>query len=374
MRLFKSIHFLLLTMLSFLIASNCFAQANENWNVRGEGVEKFGIGDATSYRFTRGFLDGSGTSFKNGIIEFELKPNQERAFFYIYFRKQSETESEVVYIRTHKSNAPDTVQYSPVYQGKSAWQLYYANRGTASATLPADAWTKIRMQVVGKRLSMWVGENPEPVIKEMALNGIDKAGGISFRGNIPRGSAAKHTAMLRNIRIEHLGADDFQSDLAVPTNPGAILTYKVSPAFAVASKTSVQIPKDILNQEWSAVSTNAYGVLELLRHRIIPKGTRAWAVVADARIVAERATQCQVDLGFSDTITLSLNGKKALFVDASYRYRENRQEGLMHSKQVSVFLNLKAGSNHIRAVVADSFGGWGLQTQLIDCSGVNVVQ
>lgn len=374
MKLSKYLFTLLLIACFSLVLSQLFfisiAHAEQVWKIRSEGVEKLGSEDKTFYRFERGYLDSTSSNFKNGIIEFELKPTQERAFFYVYFRKQSAKESEQIYIRTHKSNAPDTIQYSPVYQGKSAWQLYHGEYGTATATLPTNDWVKVKLQVIGNKLTMWVGDNTEPNIKDMILRRSDEAGSISFRSFIPRGSAAKHAASLRNISVQHLPSSGTLIENNAEDNLSFVSAYKVSPAFEVLTKSSRQIPQEILEQEWNFVKTNAQGVLELLPNRTIPDGIRTWAVAADLTLEANTPTQCQIDLGFSDAINLILNGKPIFFADASYRYNTNRQEGLLHSKQISIFLALKAGQNDLRAIVADSFGGWGLQAQLIDCENV----
>lgn len=367
----KLFNLLLISLFSLTIS---VANAEQVWEIRSEGIEKLGSGENTIYRFEHGYLDGTDSDFRNGIIEFELKPTHERAFFYIYFRKQSTTESEEMYIRTHKSNAPDTLQYSPLYQGKSAWQLYHGENGTASAPLPVDDWVKVKLQVIGNKLSVWVGNNLEANIKDMRLSRSDKAGSISFRSFIPRGSAAKHTAMVRNISVQHLPNSEAVIENETEINPSIISHYKVSPTFEVLAKSSREIPQEVLKQKWNSVTTNTQGVLELLKYRTIPKGIRTWAVAADVILDAKHPNQCQIDLGFSDAISLILNGKPVFFVDASYRYNANRQEGVMHAKQASVFLDLKPGKNAIRAIVADSFGGWGLQAQLIDCKGVSVVQ
>lgn len=348
------------------------SHAAEQWKPRGSGVEKAHDYEKPTYRFIQGYLDNSEANFKNGIIEFELKPSSERAFFYVYFRKQSGAESEVVYIRNHKSNAPDTIQYSPVYQGKSAWQLYHGQAGTASASLPKDDWVNVKLRIKGNQFSMWVGDNPEPNIKNMKLTGNDKAGGISFRGFIPRGSKAEQTGLIRNINIQHLPEEESVVRAIVPALSGSITSFKVSPAFEVTNKASTQIPLEILNQNWMPLKTDSHGKLELLKHRKIPKGVRIWAVAADTTLRAQTPTQCQLNIGFSDAMTLMLNNEKQIFSDASYRYSDRRQQGVMHASQVSVFLNLNEGDNALRAIVADSFGGWGFQARMIDCEGVSV--
>lgn len=366
----KALVFLLVVSALLNLALARTAQAQENWEARGEGVETLQLDEQIAYRFVRGYLDGSRKDFKNGIIEFELNATHERAFFYVYFRKQSDAESEVVYIRTHKPNAPDTLQYSPVYQGKSAWQIYHGERGTAPASLPRDTWVKVKLAVLGDRLSVWVGENTEPNIKDMALTGIDKPGSISFRGFIPRGSLANHTAMVRNIKIQRLESMERTSSTELGLEEDAITHFSVSPAFEVNSKSSPQIPDNILNKDWQTVAADHHGVIELLKHRTIPEGTRQWAVAADVVLNVQAATQCQVDFGFSDAITLLLNDKPVFFADASYRYSDNRQQGVMHAQQMTVFLDLKAGENKLRTIIADSFGGWGLQARTVNCKGV----
>jgi hypothetical protein len=97
---------------------------------------------------------------------------------------------------------------------------------------------------------------------------------------------------------------------------------------------------------------------------------RTWAVASDIQLNSEHAQTCLLNVGFSDTLTLYLNGQVLVFADASYRYSKNRQEGLLHSKQLSVLLPLNKGANRLRAIVADSFGGWGLQASLPECNGI----
>lgn len=361
----------ILLVITFLILAFVhISVAADEWQARGDGVKILSDDDQLIYRLERGYLDGVSKNFKNGIIEFELNVSHERAFFYVYFRKQSAAESEVVYIRTHKSDAPDTLQYSPVYQGRSAWQLYHGDRGTAPATLPLNEWVKVKLHVVGNQLSIWMGDNAEANIKDMALTGIDKPGSISFRGFIPRGSKVEHSGMIRNINIQRAADSEPELQTRLTLDEGVVAQYKVSPAFEVENKVSPQIPQNILDQEWNSLAVNSYGELELLKHRIIPRGARSWAVAADATLIAQESTQCQMDLGFSDAITLILNRKPVIVLDASYRYSDRRQQGLMHAQQASVFLDLKAGANTVQAIVADSFGGWGLQARLVNCQGV----
>ena len=40
-------------------------------------------------------------------------------------------ENEEIYLRPHKTNLPDAIQYAPVFRGQSAWQLYHGPGNTA---------------------------------------------------------------------------------------------------------------------------------------------------------------------------------------------------------------------------------------------------
>lgn len=377
-----------LSKVSLLLATIMYlyegqAKAEQVWQVRDAGIETLNNDGINEYRITNGFLDAIDTDFKNGIIEFELKPTRHRAFFYVYFRQQgakAAKQSEAIYVRTHKPNAPDTIQYSPVFQGKSAWQLYYGESGTAPANWDLDAWTKVKIEIIGDTFSMWVGDNNKPNIDKMRLMGATKHGGLSFRGFIPRGSKAQYTASIRNIKItpfaqQQKGVLQAQASDNVKTSPKqhAINQYRVSEAFAVPTKSETQIPAAILAQPWKTVKTHANGLLEILRHRKIPKDARIWAVATKVTLRSNQAKVCQINLGFSDALTLFLNGNPQFFADASYRYRGNRQEGILHPEQATIFLNLKKGENTLNMIVADSFGGWGLQTHLLNCEGVDIL-
>jgi hypothetical protein len=85
---------------------------------------------------------------------------------------------------------------------------------------------------------------------------------------------------------------------------------------------------------------------------------------------SENAHTCAIHLGFSDELTLSLNGQLLSYLDAVYRFNKPRQQGLMHPEQAVIYLPLVKGDNVLQAIVSDRFGGWGLIARLEDCAGV----
>jgi hypothetical protein len=88
---------------------------------------------------------------------------------------------------------------------------------------------------------------------------------------------------------------------------------------------------------------------------------------------AAEAGRRRIDLGYSDQVTVFLNGRPLYQGDASYSFDTPRREGLIGYDQASLFLPLEKGDNELAVVVSDSFGGWGLMGRFADPSGLAVV-
>lgn len=362
-------------LLGFLFLSHVTqAISNKNlsgvdWQLSEKGVTIETIGGHEAFRLGVGELTADNISLQDGLIEFDMYSSGERAFFYVYFRQQSQQDSEVIYLRTHKSNAPDTIQYAPVFQGRSAWQLYHGDSGTASAQIPTEQWVHVKLKIQGQFVSIWIGDSHKPVMENMPLSRIAEPGTVTIRGNIPRQSSANFSAYLRNIHIQPI-----TPVTTAPTEPSfketQLTQFSVSQVFAAEKSAQLNVPKAIIDKDWTPVPLQPNGMLEFLRWRAIPKGMRTWGVAADIQLHSEQAQTCHINVGFSDALALYLNDQPLVYSDASYRYSENRQEGLLHDKQLSAFLPLKKGANQLRAIVVDSFGGWGLRASLFKCMGI----
>ena len=344
--------------------------SDPNWQFNGDGVsiEEFDGRKAIKIKSGKAVLDNM--SLKDGIIEFELYLSGERAFAYLYFRDGSTGEHEEIYFRSHKSNAPDALQYSPVFQGRSAWQIYHGDLGTAPVSLPAKTWIKVKMELIGEKMNLWVGDSKEPTLVINHLGIQAKPGSIAFRGFIPRNSAAEYSAYFSDLKITKRESSNAKFDHKATLPSGQITNWRVSPAFDVPNGPVTTLPKLPSSNEWSVPSMQNNGTFEFLRTRKIPDKSRHWAVVAEVNLHSERAQTCELHLGFSDEITLLVNGQSILYLDASYRYSNRRQEGLMHPDQATAYIQLVKGNNILQAIVADRFGGWGLNARLEKCSGI----
>jgi hypothetical protein len=103
----------------------------------------------------------------------------------------------------------------------------------------------------------------------------------------------------------------------------------------------------------------------------MPNVTRDVGVVARVRIAAEVAGVRRLELGFSDAVTVFLNGRPLFHGDDSYLF-EQRRDGLIGFDQATLYLPLVAGNNELAVIVTDHFGGWGLMGRIADTRGIRV--
>lgn len=342
-----------------------------DWDLqKGANIQSFEQSEVININSGKVYFKGD--AMQDGIIEFDLFTGGERAFVYAYFRQQSDAVSESIYLRTHKSNAPDTIQYSPVIQGRSSWQLYHGQKGTASAFLPEQQWMRVKLSFKGDKLNVWVGEDEEPVMQDVTLMNVVASGGVMLRGFIPRASNATYAAKIKNVRITPLEPSPVEKVATKAKNAEFISKIEVSAVFKADKNATTQMPEAVAKGGWKVAKAEADGMFNLLSWRDIPKGVRPWTVATRFVVSSETTQTCELDVGYSDTMTLHLNNSPIVFADASYRYSDNRQEGLLHPEQLKVYLPLQQGDNEVVGYVADSFGGWGVQYRLNNCADVEV--
>ena len=122
----KQLFCLLTALLSFevLVAQNSTTEIEmntSNWDLPQEATfEKF---DNRETLLLNGKAIVKNQQLANGTIEVDVYAKSARSFAGIIFRKQKHTMEEV-YMRLHKSNQVDAIQYSPTFNEELTWQLY----------------------------------------------------------------------------------------------------------------------------------------------------------------------------------------------------------------------------------------------------------
>lgn len=304
-------------------------------------------------------------SLRDGTIEFDVAVTRHRSFVYVQFRIADEGHLEEIYFRPHKSSLPDAVQYSPVDQ-RSDWQLHHGPGKTAAVELPPDRWIHVRLVLSGDRAALFVGPAATPALV-IPLVRPPLAGALAFRAFLPRDvSAEGPIARFANL-VARPGyvPEDVPLEVSEPAvPPGIVREWEVSQVFAPPEGPLASPPPGILDGTWRRLAPDRQGLLALNRHVKRPEGVPRPAVLARLRIDSTGETTRRFNFGYSDEVTVFLNGRRVFFADDSYSYDNPRRQGLIGLHQATLFLPLRDGSNELILAVADSFGGWGLIGQL----------
>lgn len=346
------------------------------WELKGEGVVVETVEGRETIRIpARGWAYRRDVALQDGTVELDVRVTRRRSFVYLAFRMADDREYEEVYLRPHKSDLPDAVQYAPVYQGQSAWQLHHGPGGTAAATIPAGAWTRVRLVVQGTRAALYVGDLAKPALFVPRLAREPRAGFLALRSfQPPDVKGEEPAARFANVSVRPgVFAADL-SALPVPEapspGPGVVKAWAVTKALPAAPTEG--LPTLPALQGLATVEADPGGLVPLHRHVTVPAGARETAAAARVVVRAASAGVRAFDLGWSDRAVVFLNGEPLFAGEASYSFDRPRREGLVGFDQGRLFLPLKAGDNELVVVVSDGFGGMGLMGRFADPAGLAV--
>jgi hypothetical protein len=346
------------------------------WEFQGTHTKVESYHGKTAVRFQSGSAVYRDIAFQDGTIEFDLAVTPYRSFVYLKFRMESDSEYEDLYVRPHKSMAPDAIQYSPVYQGASNWQLYHAAGYTGAAVLPPHQWIHVRVVVGGSRAAVFVGDDDEPEMV-IPLAREPRPGYLAVAAGMPAGGGPEGTlvASFANlvVRPGDVSYDLARVPLEAETPEGVVTAWHISPAFRTEAATLRNIPADVTDAAgWKTVHPDPAGLVVLGRHIPVSPGSGRPTVLAKLTIDAERDMTSQFNFGYSDYVSVFLNGRLLFSGDHSYRFNLPRRQGLITVDQASLYLPLQRGSNELVLSIGEVFGGWGVMGRFPDAEGIAI--
>ena len=108
------------------------------------------------------------------------------------------------------------------------------------------------------------------------------------------------------------------------------------------------------------------GLLNVSRHRtkrVTPRDQARSStdlVFARTTLRAERAERVALHFGYSDAVTIYLNGVPLYAGDNRFRGRDLLFVGVVGADHDTIFLDLQPGENELVFALRDRSGGWGL--------------
>jgi hypothetical protein len=339
-----------------------------HWELGGDAKFETFLG-RPALRMCNAEVVAKDVQFLDGTLEFDVAVSTRRNFPMVGLRRQGEGEYEEFYFRTHKSELPDAIQYVPSYQGVGGWQLYHGPGFTAKALYPRDQWFPIRIVLSGTKAAVFVGDVAEPQLVVERLRREAKAGGLEFSDSCPPGSVPKgeHVAAISNVvlRPGYVPYDFSKSTMHEnPPATGVVSAWEISEPFVPEKGPVRALPENTLRGRWQKVEAEPSGLVVLEKSVTLPRDVERPAVLARVVIESPSARVRRFDFGFSDEVTVFLNGQPLFSGDAHYSHDNPRQEGLIGFWQGTLYLPLKKGRNELVLSLAEVFGGWGVMGRL----------
>lgn len=296
--------------------------------------------------------------FTNGIIEFDLAVNGERSYPGVTFRSNGQNEYERIYIRPHLSKVfENVVQYEGTFKGLDSWQLYYGPGKTSSATFPVNEWFHVKVEVKDTQARFFISDMEKPI-----LTITDLVHGLS-KGSLGVWGPMDGSAYFSNFSYKIDNTLQFPEKPKIDLPLGMISDWELSQPFKASSFDLESAPNSaqLGEMNWQKIKSLPSGLVDISRFygRL---GQATDIIWAKTEINSEREQTKQFAFGYSDIISIFLNGNLIFMGNSSYTSRDGNFQGIIGLNDY-VFLPLKKGKNELMIAVAETFGGWGFMFQ-----------
>lgn len=328
-------------------------------------VEEY-LGQKSLYLFG-GMAYLKDVEFTDGIIEFDVAFSKKRGFFGAVFRVQDGGNFEEFYMRSHQSGNPDALQYTPVYNHMSGWQLYHGPGLSGVATYRFNQWMHVKLVVSGKQAELYIEDMEQPVLFMDHLRRPLKAGKVGLKVN------RFAPGYFANFSVTRMDKPPLKSKPKAPkpTPPGTVMTWRISKSFPesvlVQALTLTDAHKN--NIEWQTLACEPSGLANI--SRLIKYDRQNNTVFARLVIDSPKKQLKMLVLGFSDRVRVYLNGNLLYTGQNNYSSRDYRFLGTIGYFD-ALALPLEKGNNELWLAVSENFGGWGIQGRFDDMKGISI--
>ncbi len=320
------------------------------------------------------FLDGGAAILKDfemrdGVLDVDVATPASRGFFGFDVRIDAEGKNyEEIYLRQHKSGLPDAMQYTPVLNTGRNWQIYNGPGFTGAVDIPKDLWFHLRLEVTGAQAKLYVKDMEKPAL---VMNDL--------KSGVQKGQVALYvlTGATYFSNFEVRTTPDAPWERHLPAMPAGTLTkWSLSPSYdALPRNLELPLsPSESAAIQWQDVEAEPPGFVVVYRYREAPHPRVTFqgdfskrlepqpgmkVVYARTTIDSGRDQVKKLFIGYSDDVSVFLNGKILWRGRSAQGFRDPGFLGIVNPENDAVYLPLKKGSNELMLAVSELGGGWG---------------
>ncbi len=341
-----------------------------DWKIKAKSYEYLQFKGRNAVKILNGSMTLSNAAFLNGIIEFDMLVPASRGFSGLRFREHEAATGNVAeefYIRHHMSGKPDSTQYTPVYNGVPGWQLYHGLQYSSPYPTPANQWIHLKVEISENRADFYI-DDMEKVALAVQLKAPKVEGGLSLYSN-----SRSSPVYFSNFKYYKKSPSLKGQPVSVPNTPETrVKKWKISAPFSdtLLKDRETLIENLQLSGEWTPLKTEENGIGNIAK--VIAFKRSQNTVIARVQLKANKATTIPLKFGYSDKVSVYINGRRLYSGTNQYRSRDYRYLGTIGLfDELSV--ELKGGLNTLDFAVTELFGGWGLIADVPVKEGITIM-
>ncbi|MGE5603193.1 MAG: hypothetical protein ACM30E_09085 [Nitrososphaerales archaeon] len=311
---------------------------------------------------------------RDAVVDVDVTTPASRGFFGIQFRIASDgANAEWAYLRQHRSGYPDALQYTPVLNTGLNWQIFNGPGFTGAVDVPKDSWFHLRLEVAGAQAKLYVKDMEKPaLVMDDLKSGVQK-GQVAL-------AVLTGATCFSNFEIRPTPEVPWQRHLP-PMPPGTLTTWALSPSYDALERNLERPPAEGDVIRWQDVEAEPPGFVAINRYRESPHPRVSFAndfskrlepqpgmkvVYARTRIDSDRDQVKKLYLGYSDDVSVFLNGQILFRGRSAQNFRDPAFLGIVSPEDDAVYLPLKKGTNELLLAVSELGGGWGFICRVAD--------
>ena len=352
-----------------------FPPDSPRWELEGQAK----LAEAAGRRCL--LLDGgaaviSGLAVRDFVLDVDVHTTAARGFFGPQFRiADGGATAEWIYLRQHKSGQLDAMQYTPVLHTGLNWQLYSGPGFTGAVEIPRGEWFHLRLVVAGAQARLFVKDLERPALVVDDLKSGVREGQLAL-------AVLTGATCFAGLEVRPTPDAPWERHLP-PTPPGTLTRWSLSPAYDALAR---DLERPLSKAEraaipWEEVEAEPPGLVAVNRYRESPHPRVSFAndpsrrlepqpgmkvVYARTRIESPRAEVRKLLLGYSDEVSVFLNGAILYRGRSAQYFRDPAFLGIVSPENDAVYLPLRKGANELVLAVSELGGGWGFVARLAE--------
>jgi hypothetical protein len=326
-------------------------------------------------------LDGGAALLKDfqmrdAVFDVDVTTSPMRGFFGFMFRLDKDgANGEEVYLRPHKSGLPDATQYTPILNTGRNWQIYNGPGFTAGVDIPMQTWFHLRLEITGAHAKLYVKDMDKPVLEMTDLKSGIQKGQVALFDLIG-------ATCFANFQVRTTPDVIWERHLP-PMPPNTLIQWSLSPSYdALARNLEHPLsPEEIKQISWQDVQAEPPGFVPINRYRESPHPRVSFqgdfskrlepqpgmkVVYARTAIHSDRDQVKRLEIGYSDDVSVFLNGKILYRGRSAQGFRDPGFLGIVNPENDTVYLRLEKGRNELMLAVSELGGGWGFICRLTE--------